>query len=239
MLPSLKGKNMLSNPVKSTLFTLAVSLLLFLPVQVTGDQGSSTDKTGIIIDFDEYSRLPQGFKLETTGHSRYTAQWHVVTCGAAPSPPNVLRITEIKAPSGGQFNICWTDSLKFTDGTIEVKVRADAGRIDQGGGPMWRVTDRSNYYVARLNPLEDNFRIYFVKKGRRVMIATAGVQGIKAGQWFTIRIDFQDDRITGWVNGGKLIDVRDTTFSRSGGIGLWTKADAASSFDDLAIRISD
>ena len=81
--------------------------------------------------------------------------------------------------------------------------------------------------------------IYFVKKGRRVMIADAGVQGIRPGQWFTVRIDFRDDRITGWVNGRKLIDVCDTTFSLSGGIGLWTKADAASSFDDLAIRVSD
>ncbi len=228
---------MLPNPIKSTILILAVSLVLVLPVQVTG--GQSNDNVNITIDFDEYSRLPQGFKVETTGHARYTAQWHVVACGAAPSPPHVLRITEIKAPSGGQFNICWTDSLKFADGTIEVKVRADSGRIDQGGGPMWRVTDRNNYYVARLNPLEDNFRIYYVKRGRRVMIASADVHGIKAGQWFSIKIKTSGDRITGWVNGRKLIEVTDSTFSQKGGFGLWTKADAASSFDDISIQTSN
>ena len=218
------------------LVAIVASLVLFIPLQGMSAQEKSRT---VMIDFDQSSKIPAGLRAETTGHARFTAQWDVVPCNAAPSPPNILRITEIKAASGSQFNICWTDSLKFRDGTIEVKVRADTGRIDQGGGPMWRVTDRKNYYVARLNPLEDNFRIYYVKRGRRVMIASADVHGIKAGEWFTIRIETRGSRITGWVNGRKLIETTDSTFSNQGGVGLWTKADAASSFDNLSVKITN
>ena len=190
----------------------------------------------LIINFDDNSRLPVDLHPETTGHARFNAIWHVISDADAPSPPNILKITQIKAPSGGQFNICWTDAITFRDGTIIVKVRADRGRIDQGGGPMWRVTDRNNYYVARLNPLEDNFRIYYVKRGRRVMIASADIHGIRAGNWFTVRIDARGNHITGWVNGKKLLETTDDTFVNAGGVGVWTKADAASSFDDLEIK---
>ncbi len=196
-------------------------------------------KQEVMFNFDKSASLPAGFKIETTGHTRHNARWQVVADAEAPSKPNVLGITEIKSPSGYQFNLCWTDRVQFKNGTIEVKVRANSGRIDEGGGPMWRVKDRNNYYVARLNPLEDNFRIYYVKNGRRSMIASASVNGIKKGQWFTIKVAVQGDKITGWVNAVKLIETKDSTIQDQGGIGLWSKADAASSFDDLAIEIDN
>jgi hypothetical protein len=86
------------------------------------------------------------------------------------------------------FNICWTSQPVFQDGEIEVKVLGDSGRADQGGGPIWRVKDSSNYYVARYNPLENNFRLYYVKDGDRKKIADAGNISIKTGEWFTIKI---------------------------------------------------
>ncbi len=190
----------------------------------------------VTINFDKSLKLPAGFKAETTGYTRRGATWQVLPDAGAPSGPNILKITDIGSPSGSQFNICWTDRIKFRDGSIEVKVRADTGRIDQGGGPMWRVKDRMNYYVARLNPLEDNFRIYYVKNGRRVMIGSAPAGRISEGQWFTIKITVKGSLICGWVNGRKLIEVKDSTLEDAGGVGLWTKADAASSFDDLTVR---
>ena len=193
----------------------------------------------VTINFDKSLQLPAGFKSETTGYARHGATWQVVPDEGAPSGPNILKITDIGSPSSSQFNICWTDRIKFRDGDIEVKVRADRGRIDQGGGPMWRVKDRMNYYVARLNPLEENFRIYYVKNGRRVMIGSASAEGIKEGQWFTIRITVRGSAISGWVNGRKLVEVKDSTLEYAGGIGLWTKADAASSFDDLTARAAE
>lgn len=94
--------------------------------------------------------------------------------------------------------------------------------------------DKDNYYIARWNPLEDNFRLYSVRSGDRRQLASANVN-VPAATWQTIAIEHQGDRITGFLNGRKMFEVEDNTFAEAGGIGVWTKADAATSFDDLTI----
>ena len=141
-------------------------------------------------------------------------------------------------PSGserGTFNLAWTDQMRFRNGAIEVKVRAGDGRIDQGGGPIWRVRDAGNYYIARWNPLENNFRVYYVKDGRRVQLDTADVN-VPAGAWHTIRVEQQGNHVVCYLDGRKLPDAEDATFPDAGGVGLWTKVDAASLFDDLVVQ---
>jgi hypothetical protein len=125
--------------------------------------------------------------------------------------------------------------MAFRDGQLEVKMRANTGKIDQGGGLIWRARDANNYYVARYNPLEANFRLYFVKDGQRQMLADRGGLGIKTGEWFTLKIIHRGDKIEGWLNGEKLLEATDRTFPEGGGIGFWTKADAATSFADLSM----
>jgi hypothetical protein len=133
------------------------------------------------------------------------------------------------------FNLCWTRDIAFEDGEIEVKVRANTGKEDQGGGVIWRARDANNYYIARYNPLENNFRIYYVENGSRKQLASAGRVGIPAGEWFTLKIIQHGDKIEGYLNGKKYLEVSDNTFTGPGGVGFWTKADAASSFDDLRV----
>jgi hypothetical protein len=91
-------------------------------------------------------------------------------------------LTEIAKNSRGHFNIAWTPDPQFRNGELEVSVYADTGRVDQGGGPIWRVQDASNYYVARYNPLENNFRIYYVKDGSRKELASVEDLAIPVGQ---------------------------------------------------------
>ena len=106
--------------------------------------------------------------------------------------------------------------------------------------PIWRVEDKDNYYVARYNPLENNFRLYYVKDAARKILASATPRlEIKAGEWFTIRIVQQGPRIECWLNGEKLLTVTDVTLTRAGGVGLWTKADATTSFDDFSVVVND
>lgn len=188
-------------------------------------------------DFDSVAKgkLPQGWRVEATNSKGRLAEWSVGRSGSAPSNPNVLSLTEIKDSFGGVFNLFWTAAPPFRDGTIEVKLRANTGVEDQGGGLIWRVMDANNYYITRYNPLEGNFRLYFVKDGARKTLANAGGIGIKAGEWFTIRITHEGQRIEGWLNGEKLLEAEDSTFLAAGGTGLWTKADAATSFDDFKV----
>jgi len=180
--------------------------------------------------------LPAGWKVEATNLRGKLAAWKVAADPSAPSSPNILQAVPRSDNFGGTYNLCWTDSAGFLNGEIEVRLRANTGHEDQGGGPIWRIRDQDNYYISRYNPLEHNFRVYTVKDGARKMLDSASRIAIPKGQWFTIRIVQHGDHIEGWLDGEKLLDVHDTTFTEPGGVGLWTKADAATSFDDFIVR---
>jgi YVTN family beta-propeller protein len=192
----------------------------------------------IMYSFDDVvaGQLPEGWRIDATRPKDRLAEWAVVRDGKAPSAPMVLALTKVRDLSSGVFNLCWNPNVRFKDGEIEVSVRARSGRTDQGGGPIWRVRDSENYYVARYNPLERNFRLYYVKDGRRHELASAEGLDIGTGRWFTIRIAQTGSRMEGWIDGKKLLEVEDTTLPDAGGVGVWTKADAATAFDNLRIR---
>lgn len=130
------------------------------------------------------------------------------------------------------FNLALSDDAAFRDVTVSVRVRAMAGEIDQGGGVVWRAKDANNYYVCRYNPLEDNFRVFKVKDGKRSLLKGTKVPG--DNEWHTIRVVMKGPKIACDFDGKTLLDVEDTTFPDAGRIGLWCKADAQSQFDDLA-----
>ncbi len=142
----------------------------------------------------------------------------------------ILKLTK---KSNQYFNLCFTKELNFLNGTISVKFKANSGYIDQGGGLMWRVQDNNNYYVARFNPLEDNFRFYIIHDGMRSELASAYIK-LNSG-WHYMKIIQKGTHFEGYLDGTKLLNYNDTQLQKSGGIGVWTKADALTSFDNLTI----
>ena len=117
---------------------------------------------------------------------------------------------------------------------VHVFVRALEGRLDQGGGIVWRARDERNYYLARWNPLEGNLRAYKVVDGARTQILDKPVE---AGTgWHKLRVWFVRDRIEIWFDGDSSGEFGDATFLTPGMVGLWTKSDARTQFDDLEIR---
>ena len=176
----------------------------------------------------------QGWVSESTGGSGPVASWSAHADKHAVSAPNVLSMTAANHDDESRFNLRWNRELRFGDGRISVAVRANGGEIDQGGGPMWRVQDANNYYICRVNPLEANFRVYVVKDGVRKQLATAMIE-TQAGEWHRIEVEHEGDRIHCFVDGKKLLEATDSTFGTSGGVGLWTKADALTSFDELLV----
>ncbi len=188
-------------------------------------------------DFEDVApgKLPAGWKVEATGRQNPLATWQVQEDKTAPSGSKVLALVKTNHRSGGTFNLCWTNEVSFLNGEIEVAFKAVRGSIDQGGGIMWRVQDRNNYYVARFNPLEDNFRIYYVRDGIRRMIQSARI-ALKPGVWHVMKIVQKGNEYECFLNGSKLLAGRDGHFEKAGGVGLWTKADAVSSFDNYKVR---
>jgi hypothetical protein len=165
-----------------------------------------------------------------SGFSNETGDWKVVADAGAPSKPNVLAQTA--RSSASTFNLALLKDLQFKDMDVFVRMKAMAGKTDQGGGLVWRAKDAKNYYVVRYNPLEDNLRLYRVVKGTR----SAPLQDMTikhADGWHELRVIMSGERIECYYDGKKYMDFRDATFKEAGKIGLWTKADAQTQFDDL------
>jgi len=184
-------------------------------------------------DFEDATlgRVPVGWSAAKTGKGP-GSQWKVVEDDSAPKGSKVLAQTSSQGPNR-LFNLCVVDDTSYSDVAITVSFKANQGRHDQGGGPVWRYQDAGNYYICRHNPLEDNFRIYKVVAGKRIQLASMNFKAI-AGKWHTIHAVMRADMIECSIN-GKQLAVRDGTINTPGKVGLWTKADAATSFDGLTV----
>jgi hypothetical protein len=177
-----------------------------------------------IFDKERVSAAPQNFTNEA-------GEWKVLADSDAPSKPNVL--AQLAKSSGPTFNIALVQDTNYKDVDIAVSMKAIAGSTDQGGGVVWRAKDAKNYYIARYNPLEDNYRVYKVENGRRVELQSANIR--RSPGWHALRVTMVGDHIECHYDGKKYLDVKDSTFSAAGKIGLWTKADAQTQFDNLTV----
>ena len=177
-------------------------------------------------------KLPEGWSRAQTGKGEGSV-WKVQQDESAPAGANVLTQTSSAGPNA-LFNLCVAAKSSYKDVDLTVSFKALTGDIDQGGGPVWRYKDANNYYIARMNPLEDNFRVYKVVDGRRQQLGSSDVEA-PAGKWHTIRVVQKGNHIQCYLNVKLHLDVKDDTFTDAGKIGLWTKADAVTSFDKLSV----
>lgn len=181
--------------------------------------------------------LPSGWVVGTSNPPAGSddAQWELLQDETAPSAPGALALVDARGHAAQAFNLCWLPRLTLADVDVSVAVRASGGIEDQGGGPAWRIGGVSDYYVARWNPLEDNFRVYSVVGGERLQLDSARVR-VDAGSWHTIRVRHVGDSITCWFDGEELLHATDTKRTGAGAVGLWTKADATTRFDDFVVK---
>jgi len=168
---------------------------------------------------------PPGWTATKTGPGE--PKWTVERDETAPSPPLVLRQS-----GAAKYPVCLKDDPKIKDGFVEVKFKPVAGQEDRAGGVVWRAQDADNYYVARANALEDNVTIYHTVGGKRVAFQNVE-RKVASGTWHTLRVDFSGNRFVVTFDGEKVIDATDDSFPGAGRVGVWTKADSVTSFDDF------
>ena len=205
-----------------------------LVVLATGGLAMAEDKVKLLkFSKDDIGKVPAGWKAEKTGKGEGSV-WKVVEDGTAPSQSGVALAQTAKSP-GGVFNICVAEDSKYKDVTLSVSFKAIAGESDQGGGFVWRYQDNNNYYICRMNPLEDNYRVYHVVNGKRIQIGTKEGVKIPAGEWHKLKVEVKGNKMEGYLDGQKLWEVTDDTFKEAGKVGLWTKADAQSHFDQFTV----
>jgi 3-keto-disaccharide hydrolase len=180
------------------------------------------------INFDDVKAgtLPANWLAAQTGSG--AAKWDVEMADDAPSKPNVLKQSGIAT-----FPVCIKRDTNVENGFVAVKFKPVAGKEDQAGGVIWRCKDKDNYYVARANALENNVTIYHTINGQRVAFESVK-QTVKPGNWHSLRVDFERDEFTVTFDGKKVIKARDESFKEPGKVGLWTKADSLTLFDNFS-----
>ena len=179
------------------------------------------------VNFDDMKvgTVPPGWTATQTGTG--AAKWSVDKDASAPSKPNVL-----KQSGQATFPVCIKNDTNIKDGFVEVKFKPVAGKEDQAGGVIWRVQDANNYYIARANALENNVTIYYTIRGKRIEKKRANIK-VASSAWHTLRVDFSGNRFTVTFDGKKAIEWDDDTFKNAGKVGVWTKADSITEFDDF------
>jgi hypothetical protein len=145
--------------------------------------------------------------------------------------------------TAGRFPLAIWDATSIRDGEISVAFKTVDGTVDQAAGIVWRYQDPNNYYIVRANALENNVVLYKVENGVRLSIAPKGLPSRSYGvkheiprrQWSTLKIAFHDSSFVVSLNGARLFETEDRTFTKAGKTGLWTKADSVTYFDEVSL----
>ncbi len=180
------------------------------------------------VNFDDArpDEAPAGWTATRTGSGM--SKWTVVKDASAPSKSQVL-----KQSGEASYPVALKDDTNLKDGFVEVKFKAVSGEEDQAGGVIWRAKDADNYYIARANALEGNVRIYHFVQGKRTQFKGVNLP-VAANQWHTLRVNFSGNRFAVLFNGKELFMAEDETLKEAGKVGVWTKADSVTLFDDFS-----
>ena len=186
--------------------------------------------------FDEGAAgsIPEGFRLLETASTSTPATWGLMEDESAPSGGKGFGVLETKN-AGQTYNVALAPDFEATDVELNVSVKATTGEQDQGGGVVFRAKDARDYYIARWNPLEKNVKFYVVVAQQRTALVAADID-LDPSQWHTMRVIVEGKRMELFMNEASVLVAEDETLTGPGAIGLWTKADAATWFDDLTAQ---
>jgi hypothetical protein len=216
---------------------------LRLVALVLGSSMVSLTAVAQTLDFEKESpgAVPGGFTVAQTGPGA-APRWVVEEDVSAPSGSRVL-VQRSADETRSRFPLAIYDGASLADGTLSVRFKAISGRIDQAAGLVWRYRDPENYYIVRANALEGNVVLYKVERGKRSdldpidagLFAYGKKAPVRSGVWQELRVEVKGDLFRVSLDGSHLFDVRDATFKGPGKVGLWTKADSVTAFDNLQL----
>jgi len=175
-------------------------------------------------DADQIGGLPAGGQA-------FSGTWAVRAEADAPSAPNALCQT-----GEADFPALMLDPKPYADVVLAAKFKPISGSVDRAAGLIFRIKDRGNYYILRANALENNVNLYKYVDGRRGGLKD-GQAKVPSGQWQELRVEVRGDTLRGLLNGQQVVEANDGTFTAAGGVGLWTKADSQTCFDDVEVSV--
>jgi hypothetical protein len=206
-----------------------------LAISAAGFAGAQTR----IVDFaqDAVGQAPKGFEFGLTAKNGRPGRWVVQAEG---TDKYLAQLDDDR--TGSRFPVAVVADVSLLDGDFSVRFKPISGRTDQAAGLVWRYQDENNYYLVRANALEENVVLYKVQNGKRTDLPVKGAgrtygkpSKVPSGRWGTLRVVVRGSLFEVFHDGRKLYEVEDTTFTRAGKVGVWTKADSVTHFDDLTV----
>jgi len=188
----------------------------------SSDQNAAPGQTNAItFDADSVGGLPKGAQS-------FSGTWVVRAEVDAPSQPNAFCQT-----GNATFPALALNETVYSDVTVTVRFKPISGRTDQAAGIIFRIQDADNYYILRANALEDNVNFYKYASGQRSGIKDASGK-VVSGQWQELRVEIAGNRMRAFLNGQMVNEATDDSY-KAGKVGLWTKADSVTCFDNVQI----
>lgn len=223
----------------------AARLVLLVILTTRGAAQSLGATTHIDFDAFEIGKPPPGFSTALTGGGGPVA-WVVQEDPLKPGGGKVLVQTSADSTSY-RFPLCIADGFSARDLDLSVRFAPISGKVDRAAGLVWRYRDNDHYYVVRANGLEGNVVLYKVVGGKRTdlkptdagWLAYGAKADVPSGTWSELRVKVRGDTFEVSLNGAHLFAVKDATFPNAGRIGMWTKADSVTAFDDLTAESVD
>lgn len=161
-----------------------------------------------------------------TGAKIFSGNWMVRVEAGAPSAPNALCQT-----GTATFPALSLGDKIFADVIVSTNFKPISGSEDRAAGIIFRIQDKDNFYILRANALEDNVNIYKYVGGSRHEVQ-GGSAKVASGTWQELRVEVKGNVIHGFLNGKQVVEARDDTY-KAGKVGLWTKADSVTCFDNI------
>jgi hypothetical protein len=224
--------------LRTVYLVLPVTLLVAILGDVASGQQGAADRitTGAAkTNFDHFTvdQLPSAVRPSLTGEGTQ-GRWAVIADPSAPSKPNVLAQLSTD-PTSKRYLLAVVGRSSILNGQAAVRIKTVSGVQDQGAGLAFRITNERNYYVIRANSIERNFRLYKFIDGVRTAIGGVDLS-MNPGEWHEIAASFNGSRIRCFYDGRQLLDVSDDALAVAGAVGVWTKADSVTYFDDLVAQ---
>lgn len=234
------GRNIL--PDRGTpLSLLKIFCLSVFLAATTVTAGAETES---VFDFEanEVDMPPLAFTVGLTGTGP-AARWRIKKVVSAPSGEQV--VAQLSADrTNRRYPLLVHPGIEARDLDMSVRFKTISGEVDRSAGLIFRYSNSDNYYVVRANSLENNVVAYKTEAGKRSNIGTSGwgySYGVDADVphqvWNTLRVVVVGNLFKIYLNSRELFEVSNDVFTESGKIGLWTKADAVTYFDDLRVEV--
>ena len=213
------------------------SLLLFVLIALGATLMAHGATKKVDFSDDTAGHPPKGFEFSLTAKIGAPGQWVIQAEGT-----NKYLVQTDPDPTRSRFPVAVLSDVSAADLDLSVRFKPVSGRVDQAAGLVWRYRDQDNYYIVRANALEANVVLYKVENGKRIDLPVKGEgrtygkeADVPPGQWSTLRLVATGPRFEVYLNGTKLYEVEDSTFTQAGTVGVWTKADSVTQFDDLTV----